>query len=200
MPRNKQDPLYQSILNIDALSMVQVMPPISPLQISFTAVGRKRDKLLNNFSHCRIDSKSRVIKGAGEATVTFAFDDVSTYAAAAKIGNSCISSTDAIFKFKGAAILMAKTLITKQTEFLVEGRISESREITEYKLKVLKCLNLAPFLNRVSEYNLELGAINAHNILRKEARQPLLQEPTPPPTTTKTSISTQITTAAKIYS
>ena len=180
LPNDKTDPLYTTILNIDAVARKQVLPVTAPLQINFTATGKKRDTLIENLENWDILRNSKVICGADDASFSLACDNIGTYAAAIKIGNEFISKSDAIYKFKGCPIILAKTIITKTSRFVMESQLVEPIELCEYKMKILKPLDLGPFLDAVSNFNSELGEIGTHNVYRKLRKLDLLQEPRRP--------------------
>ena len=180
MPTSKSDPRYNAILNLDPLARRQILPPIAPLSLTFSATGKNRNTLLDNLENWQITKRAKVICGSDDATFTYAFDDVGTWAAAAKIGNEFIAKCDGIYHFKGAQILMAKTIVTKKSEIQIESQMIEPEEVYEYKLKILKSLDLGPFLDAVSDYNTELGAVMTHNMFRKHNKAPPLAEPAKP--------------------
>ena len=180
IPKDQNDPLYNTIINIDAVARKQVMPVIAPLQINFTATGKKRDTLIENLENWDILRNSKVICGADDASFSLACDNVGTYAAAVKIGNEFISKNDAIYRFKGAPIIMAKTIITKTSRITMESQMLEPTETCEFKMKILKPLDLGPFLEAVSDFNTELGVTGTNNVYRKLKNLDLLAEPRPP--------------------
>ena len=180
IPKDKTCERYSTIINLDTVAKKQIQPVIAPLMLSFTATGKKRDTLLENLENWDILKNSKIICGADDATFAIGCDDVVTYAAAVKIGNEFISKTDAIYKFKGSPIIMAKTILTKNTRVVIESQLVEPTEKSEYKIKVLKPLNLGPFLDEVSSFNTQLSDIGGCNIYRKLNKTELLKEPRPP--------------------
>ena len=181
IPKTKDDPKYDVIMNLDPLAKRQILPVTAPLQLTFSATGKQRNQLLDNLENWHITRRARVICGSDDATFTYAFDDVGTYAAAVKIGNEFIAKNDAIYHFKGSQIIMAKTILTKRTlDINVMSHAIEPEEVWEYKTKTLKPLNLGPFFDAVTDFNIEVGATLTHNMFRRQKGQELLKEPVPP--------------------
>ena len=76
---NKDAP-GRKMKEIDPLSRIPIMPIIQPLQLTFTATNKQRDKLLEDLGNWRINSKASLIFGATQPTFCLRFDDVGNFA------------------------------------------------------------------------------------------------------------------------
>ena len=177
---NKDHQDRKKIKDIDPLCRIPIMPMIQPLQLTFTATNKFRDKLLENLGNWRINSKASMIFGAVEPTFCLRFDNVGSFLAALKIGNAFIAQSDAMYHFRGEPIFLTKTILTKETKMVHYSAFSEPGVEEKFKAKFNRALNVLPAFRRISEYNQEMSRIAEHNMWRVEAKiQPMQELPLP---------------------